>query len=366
MNCHPLTFSLLTLALWVAQLGQAAAQLPSWREPYKSKIIGHIELVTAPDSPDYIPYNDRIAAFDLDGTLISERPDYFHGFISKRYLLDRIKEDPSLLEQTVYKKVHERDARWLRRNLKPWIVESFSGVPLEKVWHYSQRIFATLPPDPKGPTYDKMWYLPMVELVDYLHQKRFQVYIVSTAQQEIIRATLHKWLKIDPSRVIGSMVALKTGRRGKSISAIRRVNDAWIPFCHGTGKVLRFRERVGKPPVFGAGNSTNDIALLTYATTSPYKSMNLVLDHDDPREYEYTKQRLLDTAKKEKWLVVSMRRAFKRVYGDISFIVPASQYLLSGSGGSSSPSRALLFTLGVLGILILLIGAVLLIKLRVK
>jgi hypothetical protein len=55
-----------------------ADPLPSWKEgPSKESILRFLEAVTAEGSADFVPPLDRIAVFDNDGTLWSEKPFYF-------------------------------------------------------------------------------------------------------------------------------------------------------------------------------------------------------------------------------------------------------------------------------------------------
>ena len=62
--------------------------LLSWNDgKVKHLIINFVEAVTAESSPDFVPANERIAAFDNDGTLWSEQPYYFQ----LAFALDRIK-----------------------------------------------------------------------------------------------------------------------------------------------------------------------------------------------------------------------------------------------------------------------------------
>jgi hypothetical protein len=52
-------------------------QLPSWRETRaKRSTVEFVAAVTDPGSPDFIAEPDRIAVFDNDGTLWTERPVY--------------------------------------------------------------------------------------------------------------------------------------------------------------------------------------------------------------------------------------------------------------------------------------------------
>src|SRR6202042_3889812 len=55
----------------------SADQLPSWHgTPTKRSIVEFVAAVTDPDSPDFVPAQDRIAVFDNDGTLWTEQPVY--------------------------------------------------------------------------------------------------------------------------------------------------------------------------------------------------------------------------------------------------------------------------------------------------
>src|SRR5262245_23280282 len=61
--------------------------LPSWNDgPAKKAIIEFIRVTTDRDSPKYVAPEERIAAFDQDGTLWVEHPMYSQVV----YALDRV------------------------------------------------------------------------------------------------------------------------------------------------------------------------------------------------------------------------------------------------------------------------------------
>jgi len=75
----------------------SAGELASWRETTtKQSIVDFVAAVTDPDSPDFVPENDRIAVFDNDGTLWTEQPVY----AQLMFALDRAAElgHPTSLE----------------------------------------------------------------------------------------------------------------------------------------------------------------------------------------------------------------------------------------------------------------------------
>ena len=55
--------------------------------------------------------------------------------------------------------------------------------------------------------------------------------------------------------------------------------------------------------------------MLEVTGASGFPNMVCILDHDDPkREFEYHKSKLLKTAKKNAWTVVSMKRDFRVLF----------------------------------------------------
>ena len=51
--------------------------LPSWQGDVRNKLITYMLEVSKEGHPNYIPEVDRIAVFDMDGTLLTEKPIYF-------------------------------------------------------------------------------------------------------------------------------------------------------------------------------------------------------------------------------------------------------------------------------------------------
>jgi hypothetical protein len=67
---------------------RAADPLPSWEEgDTKNSIVEFVAAVTDISGPDYVPPAGRIAVFDNDGTLWSEKLAYFQLL----FAIDRVK-----------------------------------------------------------------------------------------------------------------------------------------------------------------------------------------------------------------------------------------------------------------------------------
>ena len=104
---------LLLILLCVQHTVSAAATdpLPSWQAgEAKNSIISFVTAVTDKSGPDYVPPGERIATFDNDGTLWSEKPVYFQLL----FAIDRIKalapQHPEWKTQQPFKAVLKQQA----------------------------------------------------------------------------------------------------------------------------------------------------------------------------------------------------------------------------------------------------------------
>ncbi len=88
--------------------------LDSWNDTGSRKaIFDFVERVTTDGGPDYVPPAERIAVFDNDGTLWTEKPMPIEvGFILTR-LAAMADADESLREQQPWKAAYEKDYAWL-------------------------------------------------------------------------------------------------------------------------------------------------------------------------------------------------------------------------------------------------------------
>jgi hypothetical protein len=82
----------------------------------------------------------------------------------------------------------------------------------------------------------------------------------------------------------------------------------------GPIKPVRLWSRIGRRPIFSAGNSNGDIEMLEF--TDGFRL--LVLHDDADREFEYTAgaEKSLQQAAAEGWTVASMRNDWATVFSD--------------------------------------------------
>lgn len=296
--------------------------LESWTDgPTKSAIVDFVGRVTA-EGPDFVEPEARVAVFDNDGTLWCEKPMY----IQLDFLLRRFKEqaeaEPSLRDQQPYKAAYTGDLQWLGdavtkhyrgddTDLKPLmgaILRAHHEITVEEHAGRVNTFFA----DAKHPTLDRPYtscgYQPMVDLLRYLESNGFTNYIVSGGGRDFMRPVTGALYGIPPERVVGSSVGLAY-RDGHLYTT-----DQPEFLDDGPIKPVRLWSRIGRRPIFAAGNSNGDIEMLEF--TDGFRL--LVLHDDADREFDYVAgaEKSLDQAKADGWTVVSMRNDWTTVFGD--------------------------------------------------
>jgi haloacid dehalogenase-like hydrolase len=291
--------------------------LLSWAAgPAKSRIVSFVQSVTDPASKDFVPLEHRKAFFDMDGTILCEKPEYIEVVLTRQRLLEKVRSDPQLQAQPLYKAVLNNDGAYLHDNVKDAIAEAFAGETLDFFIRYCRNFMLNQTHPRFNRPYVELFYAPMIELIDYLEDHGVAVYLVSTSQQEFIRSISSDFLRIPAERIIGTMVGFKLQplEPNRKLRFVR-THDYFSPYNADENKVVRLRERGLLPGIFAFGNSGGDLAMLEAATSGDLPNMACILDHDDPeREYEYHKQDLLNLAEQNGWIIVKMKRDFKTVF----------------------------------------------------
>jgi phosphoglycolate phosphatase-like HAD superfamily hydrolase len=293
--------------------------LDSWTEgPTKAAIVDFVELATTKLAP-----MDRIAVFDNDGTLWCEKPAYIQLDFLVRQLAAQVVADPSLAAHPAYAAASSGDLAWFGqavtkhyqgddsdlKELGAAILSASSGVNVEEHAARVADFFASTRHPTLGRPYTACGYAPMVELLRYLDSSGFTCYIVSGGGRDFMRPVTTSMYGIPPERVVGSSVGL-TFADGELITTgvTEFLND-------GPVKPVRIWGRVGRRPIFAAGNSNGDIEMLEYT-----HGMRLLVRHDDAeREFDYTAgaERALEVAAARGWTVASMRVDWSTVFADV-------------------------------------------------
>ena len=329
-------FSVVFLLLFVAgcsttidknagELSNETNPLPSWNDGNtKSSIIDFVEAVTNENSEYFIPVADRIATFDNDGTLWSEQPAYFQLF----FAIDRIKElaphHPEWKNKQPFKAVLENDMKELSKHGEHGILEivmaSHAGNTTEEFKAIVKEWLATAKHPRFNRPYTDLVYQPMLELLDYLRDNDFKVYIVSGGGIEFMRPWVEEVYGIPRDQVVGSSIKTEfVNEDGNPI--INRLAE--IDFIDDKdGKPLGINKFIGRKPVFASGNSDGDLQMLQWTASGEGKRFMLYVHHTDSiREWAYDREshigRLdkgLDEAKEKGWAVIDMKNDWKVIY----------------------------------------------------
>jgi phosphoglycolate phosphatase-like HAD superfamily hydrolase len=301
--------------------------LDSWTDgPTKSAIVDFVVRVTTA-GPDFVAPEARIAVFDNDGTLWCEKPMY----IQLDFLLRRFKEqaeaDPSLRARQPYQAAYSGDLKWLGdtvtkhyqgddRDLKPLmaaILTAHHEITVDEHASLINAFFAEAMHPTLGRPYTACGYAPMVELLRYLETRGFTNYIVSGGGRDFMRPITGPLYEIPPERVVGSSVGL-VYRDGHlyTTSTPEFLDDGPI-------KPARLWSRIGRRPIFAAGNSNGDIEMLQFTGAGAGPSLRLLVLHDDAdREFDYVggAEKALDVAKTDGWTVASIKNDWSAVFAD--------------------------------------------------
>jgi len=313
--------------------------LPHWTasSPMKQKLIPYVIAATDPSEPTFIPVEDRIAVFDFDGTLFCETdPNYFDYTLLKYRVLEDpdYKDKASDFEKEVANKIKEQNETGasfsgLETDHGRAVASAFAGMTLEEFNAYIQEFKKQDMPSYDGMKRGDGFYLPMLEVVDYLEQNQFTVYVISGTDRLIVRGIFDgNVLDIPNSRLIGSDEIIvsdnQNGADGLKYTFVDGdrliLGGEFIIKNLQMNKVSAIMKEIGQQPVLSFGNSTGDSSMANYTITdNPYESLAFMLCCDDlERENgnEAKAQKMYDLCDEYGWNPVSMKNDWTTIYAD--------------------------------------------------
>ena len=299
--------------------------MPSWNEgSSKQRIVEFVSSVTDTNSADFVPQGKRIATFDNDGTLWSEKPTYFQLM----FILDRIKimasEHPEWKTTQPFQAVLENDMAAVKaageHGLLEMAMATHSGMTTDEFEVIVKDWLATARHPATGEAYNAMVYQPMLELLDYLRANGFKVFIVSGGGMEFMRPWTEAVYGIPPDQVVGSSIETQYELRDGKPVLVR------LPELHfiddNVTKPVAINRFIGQRPILAGGNSDGDFEMLKWTTAGNGKRLGLIVHHTDAkREWAYDREssegrlvRGLDEADKNGWLLVDMANDWNVIY----------------------------------------------------
>ena len=299
--------------------------LPSWTAgPTKSAIIQYVKTVTDDNSPDYISIPERLAVFDNDGTLWSEQPMYFQLAMAIQQVKEIAPEHPEWQEKESFKAILEDDFEAFAATGVHGILEIVMATHAGRTTEEFSASTLKWINSAKHPRFDRLYkelvYQPMLELLDYLRANNFKVFIVSGGGIDFMRSFAEEAYGIPANQIIGSSIKsafemTATGPVIRKLPEIDFIDDK-------EGKPVAINKHIGRRPVFCAGNSDGDLAMMQWTAAGSKKSFMLYVHHTDAeREWAYDREspigrfdKALDYAQEKQWTIVDMKNDWQVIY----------------------------------------------------
>jgi len=331
---------LLGIAVWMAIPKISEKKGPVLLSDYWTKdsaaaksINEYIQAVTDKSSPDYIPAEDRIAVFDLDGTLMSETyPFCFEYMVFADYALNSgrktITDEVKAVAQEILDAAGGEKPDGMSTRQAAAAAIAYQGLTMQELANIVRGFKDSEAWGFTGMKRSEAYYKPMVELFDKLQKNDFTIYIVTATERNIVREVIKGTLDIPPSHVIGTEYGyIATGQSDAADTDYTFQASDQIVFdgnYYGenakTSKVDAIVREIGQQPVLAFGNSSGDLAMEIYTiSNNPYRSAAyMVLDDDEVREYGDAESAAQNLVKYENMgiNIISMRDDFKTIYGD--------------------------------------------------
>lgn len=299
--------------------------LPSWNAgPAKTALIDFVAKVTTPGA-DFVPPAERIATFDNDGTLWTEKPVYFQV----AFAMDRVKAlaplHPEWKTQEPFKSVLADDNAALaalgEKGLLQIIEATHSGMTTAEFTQAVTEWIATARHPRFHRLYTDLVFQPMLELMAHLRANGFKTFIVSGGGIEFMRPWTERVYGIPPEQVVGSSGVTKYEIHPDGTAVL--IKEPKVEFVDdGPGKPEGINRFIGRRPILAFGNSDGDQQMLEWtAAGTGARFMGIVHHTDAVREYAYDRQsnvgkldKAWDEAVRRKWIVVDMKNDWNAIF----------------------------------------------------
>jgi phosphoserine phosphatase len=301
--------------------------LPSWNDTeMKAKIIHFVDSIVPG-----IPVADRLAVFDMDGTIACEEPLWLEMYCAVQGLCQQVEKDSSLLQQTMYQyaeklRVNPKDTS-VTNNYGPlidtMIHSAFKGWDNEAYIQFCKSYLSTASNPDYPVILDETFYPPMLEVLEYLQANDFEIYIVSGSMQGLLWSVCPKAIGFDRSHLIGTRQQMIPKYVANQSTAFILQAETWEPGNNNDGKAENIYSHIGKTPILAFGNTTGDFGMFRFTSTNILPHFSFLINHDDSlREYKYEPWHgqgmpaWCDTMNLYGWNIVDMSSNFELVFAE--------------------------------------------------
>ena len=264
------------------------------------QLRNYVNKITDPaDQENFIPVKDRIAVFDMDGTLACETfYTYYDTMMFIEFCLvdypDRVSDELKEIAASIEPGYTADEA--LARNF----AKAYAGMTVQELYEYAVQFGQKKTASFNNMRYLDNCYLPMVELVQYLYENEFTIYVISGTERTTTREIVANSLLQDfvtPNHVIGTDFEVKQpGYETESSNMNFKYYDGdeliltggFIQKNLNANKSIYIEREIGQRPVLAFGNSGSDTSMMNYTIDSrnPYPAeAYMIVADDDVREW---------------------------------------------------------------------------------
>ena len=303
-----------------------------WTEGSKpaQELRDYVAKVTNPaDKENFIPEKDRIAVFDMDGTLVCET--YYTYYDTMMFIEFCLHDHPERVSD---------ELKEIAASIKPGYVadetlarnfaKAYAGMTVEEFSDYAVEFGQKYTASFNNMRYIDNAYLPMVELVKYLYENKFTIYVISGTERTTTRAIIANSPFRDyvtPNHVIGTVFEIKQkGYETESSNMNFKYENGddlvltggFIQKNLNGNKSIYVEREIGQRPVLAFGNSGSDTSMMNYTIDSrnPYPAQAyMIVADDDVREWgtQNWDEKSADYEAKG-YIPISMKNDFAQIY----------------------------------------------------
>ncbi len=283
------------------------------------------------DKENFIPVKDRIAVFDMDGTLTCET--YYTYYDTMMFINFCLEDHPERVSDELKAAAAEiRPGYTAGEELARNFARAYAGMTVGELYDYAVEFGQKKTDSFNNMRYIDGFYLPMVEVVKYLYDNDFTIYVVSGTERTTTRAIVDNSPiseYVSPAHVIGTEfeVKLKGFEDIPSNMDFKYAFGDDLVFTGGfvqknlnANKTIWIEREIGQRPVLAFGNSGSDTSMMNYAIDPENKypaQAYMVVADDDVREWGKQDWAEKSAAYAEQGYVpVSMKNDFLKIYPD--------------------------------------------------
>ena len=299
----------------------------------------YVARVTNPEDPaNFIPEKDRIAVFDMDGTLVCET--YYTYFDTMMFIEYCLNDHPERVSDELKQAAAEiKPGYTAGEELARNFAKAYAGMTMEEFRDYIVEFGQKKTASFTNMRYIDNTYLPMAEVVKYLYDNGFTIYVISGTERTTSRVVVANSLFKDyvtPNHVIGTDFEVK--QKGHEDEASNMdfkyengdelvLTGGFIQKNLNANKSIYIEREIGQRPVLAFGNSGSDTSMMNYTIDSrnPYPAQAyMVVADDNVREWgKQDWETKSEEYRAKGYIPISMKNDFAQIYPD--GVVPAEE-----------------------------------------